>query len=111
LFDLAGIAGVRRVQILIGPVQLAAVQVRAAGQNSGSCEGVLRKTRADQARITSANMARLAEMAVEAGLLLYLEALVRPPVEPPVRPASADRAGEPAQPEDSGRFLAPLRLG
>lgn len=80
LFHLAGIAGARAVQILTGPVQVAAVQAHAAGQSSGQYEGVLRQPRADQVRITAANMARLADMAAETGLLLYLEALAWSPL-------------------------------
>lgn len=80
LFHLARIAGARGVQVLTGPVQVAAVQAHAAGRSSGLYEGVLRSPRADQVRITAANMARLADIAAESGLLLYLEALAWSPL-------------------------------
>jgi sugar phosphate isomerase/epimerase len=80
LCHLAEIAGARGVQVLTGPVQVAAVLAHAAGQRSGLYEGVLRSTRTEQVRITAVNMARLADIAAESGLLLYLEALAWSPL-------------------------------
>lgn len=80
LFRLAVLAGAKGVQVLTGPVQVEAVQAFAASGNSGLYEGVLRLTRKDQMLITAANLARLADIAAEFGLLLYLEALAWSPL-------------------------------
>lgn len=80
LFRLAVIAGAKAVQVLTGPVQVQAVQAFAAGGQSGLYEGVLRLHRAEQMQITSRNLALLADIAAEDGLLLYLEALAWAPL-------------------------------
>lgn len=80
LFRLAVLAGAKAVQVLTGPVQVKAVQAFSAGENSGLYEGVLRLPRAEQVEITARNLATLADMAAEDGLLLYLEALAWAPL-------------------------------
>lgn len=80
LFRLAVIAGAKGVQVLTGPIQVQAVQAFAAGGNSGLYEGVLRLPRQEQMQITAVNLARLADIAAEYGLLLYLEALAWSPL-------------------------------
>ncbi|NEY92079.1 sugar phosphate isomerase/epimerase family protein [Tabrizicola oligotrophica] len=80
LFRLAGIAGARGVQVLTGPVQVQAVQAFASGGSSGLYEGVLRLPRDEQVQITARNLAELADIAAEDGLLLYLEALAWAPL-------------------------------
>lgn len=80
IFHLARIAGAKGVQVLTGPVQVAAVQAHAAGGSSGLYEGLLRADRATQIDVTARNMARLADMAAESGLLIYLEALAWSPL-------------------------------
>ena len=80
LFRLAVLAGAKGVQVLTGPVQVQAVHAFAAGGNSGLYEGALRMPRKDQMQITAANLARLADMASEFGLLVYLEALAWTPL-------------------------------
>jgi len=80
LFRLAVIAGAKGVQVLTGPVQVQAVQAFAAGGNYGLYEGVLRLPRQEQMQITAVNLARLADIAAEYGLLLYLEALAWSPL-------------------------------
>ncbi|MEY5038055.1 MAG: hypothetical protein RL472_1161 [Pseudomonadota bacterium] len=80
LFRLAVIAGARGVQVLTGPVQLQAVQAFAQGSHSGLYEGVLRLPRSEQVEITARNLAKLADIAAENGLLLYLEALAWAPL-------------------------------
>lgn len=80
LFRLAVIAGARGVQVLTGPVQVQAVQAIASGGSSGLYEGALRLPRHDQMRITAGNLARLADIASDYGLLLYLEALAWTPL-------------------------------
>lgn len=80
LFRLATIAGARGVQVLTGPVDVRAVQAFAAGRNSGLYEGVLRLPRPEQMAVSAANLAALADLAAESGLLLYLEALAWSPL-------------------------------
>ena len=79
-FRLAGIAGAKGIQVLTGPVQVAAVEAFAKGQSSGLYEGVLRFSREDQLAMTARNLANLADKAAEHGLLLYLEALAWSPL-------------------------------
>lgn len=80
LFRLAVLAGAKGVQVLTGPVQVQAVQAFAAGGHSGLYEGVLRLPREEQMQITARNLAQLADIAAENGLLLYLEALAWAPL-------------------------------
>lgn len=80
IFRLANLAGARGVQVLTGPVQVEAVQAFALGKISGLYEGVLRRPRKEQMEITAHNLARLADLASESGLLLYLEALAWSPL-------------------------------
>ena len=80
LFRLAVIAGAKAVQVLTGPVQVQAVQTFAAGGQSGLYEGVLRLPRAEQIDITARNLAQLADLAADHGLLVYLEALAWTPL-------------------------------
>lgn len=75
LFHLAGLAGAGGVQVLTGPVDLAAARRHAAGLPVGGYAGGLGLDRADQMAISARNLARLADMAAERGLLIYLEAL------------------------------------
>lgn len=72
---LARIAGAKGLQVLTGPVQVQAVRDFAAGKASGLYQGVLGLPREDQMRITAQNLAMLADLAAEAGLLVYLESL------------------------------------
>ncbi|MBL4928775.1 sugar phosphate isomerase/epimerase family protein [Fuscibacter oryzae] len=72
---LAKIAGAKGLQVLTGPVQVQAVRAFAAGTASGLYEGVLRLPREEQMRITAQNLAMLADLAAESGLLVYLESL------------------------------------
>lgn len=80
IFRLANIAGAMGVQVLTGPVQVQAVEAFAKGGHSGLYEGVLRLPRAEQVALTARNMARLADLAREFGLLLYLESLAWSPL-------------------------------
>lgn len=72
---LARIAGAKGLQVLTGPVQVQAVRDFAAGKASDLYQGVLGVPREDQMRITAQNLAMLADLAAEAGLLVYLESL------------------------------------
>lgn len=80
LFRLAKIAGATGVQVLTGPVQVRAVESFAAGEHSGLYEGVLRLPRKEQFTVTARNLAWLADLAAEQGLLLYLESLAWSPL-------------------------------
>ncbi|WP_420006370.1 sugar phosphate isomerase/epimerase family protein [Arenibacterium sp. LLYu02] len=75
IFTLARIAGAGGVQVITGPVQLAAVQAVADGKPWAGYRGVLAMTRDEQMRIMSENLAALADAAKAHGLLIYLEAL------------------------------------
>ncbi|AGT08943.1 sugar phosphate isomerase/epimerase family protein [Paracoccus aminophilus] len=75
LFALAELAGAKGVQVLTGPVSLATVQRHGQGLPVEGYTGVLGLLRAEQMAITARNLARLADLAAERGLLVYLEAL------------------------------------
>lgn len=75
LFHLADLAGAQAVQVLTGPVDLRAVQRHAAGLPVQGYRGTLGLDRAEQMAILVGNLTRLADMAAERGLLVYLEAL------------------------------------
>ena len=80
IFHLARIAGAKGVQVLTGPVQVAAVQAFSTGQTSGLYEGVLRLSRDEQIAVTARNLAMLADEANKNGLLIYLESLAWTPL-------------------------------
>lgn len=75
LFHLAEIAGAKGVQVITGPVSVAAVKAHAVGEPVSGYRGVLGLPRDEQMAITTRNLTRLADMAAERGLILYLEAL------------------------------------
>jgi sugar phosphate isomerase/epimerase len=79
-FRLATIAGAKGVQVLTGPVQVQAVQAFAEGRSSGLYEGAIRLPRQEQIEVTARNLGKLADAALNAGLLLYLEALAWTPL-------------------------------
>lgn len=80
MFHFARIAGAQGVQVLTGPVQVAAVLAHARGEATPLYTGLLGRPRAEQIRRTAANLARLADMAAAHGLLIYLEALAWAPL-------------------------------
>lgn len=81
LFDLAVLAGAEGVQVLTGPVDVEAVRRHAAGLPAdGRYAGLLGRPRAEQIARTAANFRRLADLAADRGLLLYLEALAWTPL-------------------------------
>lgn len=80
LCHLAVLAGAKAVQVLTGPVQVQAVQAFVAGENSGLYEGALRLSRDQQMQITAGNLATLADIAAQSGLIVYLEALAWTPL-------------------------------
>lgn len=75
IFHLAELAGAAAVQVLTGPVSVDTVRRHAAGLPISGYRGVLGLDRAEQMAISARNLARLADMAAERGLLVYLEAL------------------------------------
>lgn len=80
LFHLARVVGAKAVQVLTGPVNVEAVRRHAAGVPSGLYEGVLGRPRSEQIAVTAANLRRLADLAADDGLLIYLEALAWTPL-------------------------------
>lgn len=80
MFRIAQIAGAKGVQVLTGPVQVEAVQAHARGDATPLYSGLLGHPKVDQIRLTARNLARLADMAAEFGLLLYLESLAWSPL-------------------------------
>ena len=80
IFDLAATIGAKAVQVITGPVDVQTVKDYARGGKSGGYQGVLGLAREQQIAITAANLATLADMAEEIGLILYLEALAWAPL-------------------------------
>lgn len=80
IFQLAKIAGAKGVQVLTGPVQVETVQKHAAGLACALYKGVLGLPRSEQVAITAKNLADLADLAAEYGLVIYLEALAWSPL-------------------------------
>ncbi len=80
LFRLAHLVGAKGVQVLTGPVDVAAVRQHAAGRASRLYQGVLGRDRSEQIAITAKNLRQLADSAASYGLLLYLEALAWTPL-------------------------------
>lgn len=80
IFRLAGLAGSHGVQVLTGPVQVRAVEDFVLGRASDLYKGALGLPRQEQVAVTARNLARLADIAAETGLLLYLESLAWSPL-------------------------------
>lgn len=75
IFDLAVVIGAKAVQILTGPVDRQAIVDHVARRPPSGYQGTLGLTKEQQLEVTSANIATLADMAAQRGLILYLEAL------------------------------------
>lgn len=75
MFDLAATIGAKAVQILTGPVDRRAVVDCASKRPQTGYWGVLGLPRDQQLETTSANIALLADIAAQHGLVVYLEAL------------------------------------
>ncbi|RDJ98460.1 sugar phosphate isomerase/epimerase [Paraburkholderia lacunae] len=80
IFCLAATAGAKGVQVLTGPVNVQAVIEWSSSGRTDLYAGVLGYPEDEQIAITAKNLAVLADMAQEAGLLLYLETLSWSPV-------------------------------
>ena len=79
-FRLAHMAGARAVQIITGPVDVRAVVAFHAKKTYPGYRGLLGLPIDDQVALTAANLALLADMAANYGLLVYLEALAWTPL-------------------------------
>lgn len=75
LFQLAATAGARAVQILTGPIHVQAVIDFGKHERSTHYAGLLGRSEAEQLALTAKNIALLADMAKDYGLVLYLESL------------------------------------
>lgn len=75
LFQLAAAAGARAVQILTGPIHVQAVIDYGQHARSTHYAGLLGREEAQQLALTAKNIALLADLAKEFGLILYLESL------------------------------------
>ncbi|MCB6184429.1 sugar phosphate isomerase/epimerase [Leeia sp. TBRC 13508] len=80
LFETAHLIGAGGVQILTGPVDVNAVLEFKQFGKSERYTGVLGLSKEEQHKITAANMRKLADMASDYGLILYLETLSWAPV-------------------------------
>ncbi|SAL53738.1 xylose isomerase domain-containing protein [Caballeronia udeis] len=80
LFNLATLSGAKGVQVLTGPVNVQAVIDWSKLGRTNHYAGLLGYADDEQIAITARNLAVLADMAKEAGLLLYLETLSWSPV-------------------------------
>ncbi|CAM2164920.1 sugar phosphate isomerase/epimerase family protein [Burkholderia orbicola] len=80
LFELATLSGAQGVQVLTGPVDVRSVVEWTHTGRTDRYAGVLGLPHARQIAVTAKNLARLADMAAERGLVLYLEALSWAPV-------------------------------
>lgn len=80
MIHLAVIAGAKGLQVLTGPVQVEAVRAHAAGLSTPLYAGALALPRAEQIALTARNLGRIADMAAQHGLVVYLEALAWTPL-------------------------------
>lgn len=74
LFRLATAVGAKGVEVITGPLQLAALD-RSVPPSPDLYRGLIDLPEEEQIRLTAANLRELADIAAEQGLLLYLEAL------------------------------------
>jgi len=80
LFSLAGAAGAKGVQVLTGPINVQAVIDHMGGKAPRFYSGLLGHTLEEQKKITAHNLRRLADLASQFNLTLYLEALAWTPM-------------------------------
>ncbi|WP_321852395.1 sugar phosphate isomerase/epimerase family protein [Burkholderia diffusa] len=80
LFELATLSGAQGVQVLTGPVDVQSVIEWTQNGKTDRYAGVLGLPHTQQIEVTAKNLARLADMAAERGLVLYLEALSWAPI-------------------------------
>jgi sugar phosphate isomerase/epimerase len=75
IFHLAELAGTSAVQVLTGPVNVQAVIDHANNRPPSLYAGVLALPRDEQIKLSAHNLSRLADLAAQKGLILYLESL------------------------------------
>ncbi len=75
LFQLAAAAGARGVQVITGPLSLQALDDVSAAAIPGLYRGVVGLPLKRQIELTAANLAAVADLAAQYGLLIHLEAL------------------------------------
>jgi sugar phosphate isomerase/epimerase len=75
LFQLAQMVGAKGVQVLTGPIDVQAVLDYRKHGATTRYAGLLGRDEPDQLRLTASNLASLADLAEQYGVLLYLEAL------------------------------------
>jgi sugar phosphate isomerase/epimerase len=75
LFHLANLVGAKGVQVLTGPINVQAVIDYRQHGASAHYSGLLGLDEAEQYALTASNLAALADLAQQYGVLLYLEAL------------------------------------
>jgi len=80
VFSLAADCGATGVQVLTGPLNVEAVIEHQQHGRSGHYSGLLGYSLDEQKKITAGNLRALADLAAEAGLTLYLEALAWTPM-------------------------------
>lgn len=80
IFALASAAGAKGVQVLTGPINVQAVIDYKEGKEPRFYSGLLDHTLEDQKKITAHNLRRLADLASQFNLTLYLEALAWTPM-------------------------------
>ncbi|WP_409488229.1 sugar phosphate isomerase/epimerase family protein [Pseudomonas promysalinigenes] len=80
LFTLAAAAGAKGVQVLTGPINVQAVIDYKEGKESQFYSGLLRHDVEEQKKVTAKNLRRLADLASQFNLILYLEALAWTPM-------------------------------
>jgi sugar phosphate isomerase/epimerase len=75
LFQLANLAGAKGVQVLTGPINVQAILDIQQRGRSDHYSGLVGRTQADQLALSAKNLAALADLAGQYGVLLYLEGL------------------------------------
>jgi sugar phosphate isomerase/epimerase len=80
IFEIAALVGAKGVQVINGPLDFKAVEAHHRNEPVNGYRGVLGYDREHQVSITASNLARLADMAREFGILIYLEALAWSPL-------------------------------
>ncbi|TRC75553.1 sugar phosphate isomerase/epimerase [Mesorhizobium sp. WSM4307] len=75
LFQLAASAGIKGVQVITGPLSLKALDDASAAATPGLYRGVVGLPLETQIDLTASNLAAVADLAAQYGLLIYLEAL------------------------------------
>jgi sugar phosphate isomerase/epimerase len=73
IFKLAHVVGAKGIQVMTGPVDVQAVIAHTKGEHTDLYTGMLGCPREEQIAVTVKNLSRIADLAAESKLLLYLE--------------------------------------